>query len=217
MQQLIFLLLAAGIGLAVFKLRGDAAKERKAVLSRLAEERDLHGGDYSPTAELFREAGVPLVTTATGAPTFERLSELLGEEPPARQDGGFAPADDLDDVDDLDDLDDLPAPTGAPAAPALDEVHLDRPLGDIRTVFRGIRVPAGLRPLGPLAPHDASFVTSTAPLPEVRAGLTSEFDRLGCEHRWTSPTTADVERSGERASVTLLADDRDVVVRMIGR
>src|SRR5690606_20156908 len=74
MQQLIFLLLAAGIGLAVFKLRGDAAKERKAVLSRLAEERDLHGGDYSPTAELFREAGVPLVTTATGAPTFERLS-----------------------------------------------------------------------------------------------------------------------------------------------
>lgn len=205
MQQLIFLVLAAGIGLAVFKLRGDAAKERKAVLSRLEAERDLHGGNYSPTAELFREVGVPMVTTANGAPTFERLSDL-------QQADAFTPA--------ADDLDELPAPTGAPAIdgrPQDREQHSTP--GDIRALLRGIKMPAVLRPLGPLSPHDASFVAHATSSDEVRDRLERELGRLGCDHRWVTPTTAEIERNGERGEITIDAGTEPgaVVVRMLGR
>lgn len=249
MQQLIFLVLAAGIGLAIFKLRGGAAKERKAVMSRLADERDARGGDYSPTAELFREAGVPMVTTANGAPTFERLSDLApagpGADPwqvPPRDEAflpdpaATAPAEPLAEPEPEPELDDLPAPTGAPALhemPAPPAAIDDEPVGDIRVLLRGIAMPAGLRPFGPLAPSDASFVTSASPT-EVHDGLDAEFERLGCRHDWVTAHVAEVERHGERGVVTIypdaaaaLGDDGfpiyddltpgQVVVRMLGR
>ncbi|MFN8053277.1 MAG: hypothetical protein U0Q22_17680 [Acidimicrobiales bacterium] len=189
MQQIVFLFLATCIGVVVFKLRSNAARERKSVMERLATER-TERGDYSPTAELFREAGVP---------TFERLSDLA-----------IAPVDTIAPVETVvpvvaaeptpettepsdDALDDLPAPTGEPAASVS---------SDLRTLYRGIAMPAGLRPLGPLAPEGASFVTGAAPS-DVHAGLDAEFERLGCSTRWVAPTIAETERNGERGLVTI--------------
>ena len=78
MQQVVFLVVAAVIGVVVFRLRSAAAGERKAVMARIADEREARG-DYSPTAELFREAGVTVGAGAVAppfVPTFERLSDL---------------------------------------------------------------------------------------------------------------------------------------------
>ena len=61
MQQVGLLLAAAVVAVILTKLRSQAAKERKVVMARLTEER-AQLGDYSPTAELFREAGVPLIS-----------------------------------------------------------------------------------------------------------------------------------------------------------
>ncbi len=63
-------------------------------------------------------------------------------------------------------------------------------------------MPAGLKPLGPLAPVSANFVTSAAPS-EVHAGLEAEFARLACEARWVEPTVAQTERNGMRGLVTI--------------
>lgn len=207
MQQIVFLLVASGIGLVVFKLRSDAARERKSVMARLAEER-TERGDYSPTAELFREA-----TGNDFVPTYERLSDVAAAFPPP-------PADDP-----FDTLDLLPAPVGEPVAvpepepesvaeaepeiePEIEpeaepEIEATTPTAsDLRTLYRGIAMPAGLKPLGPLAPEGASFVTA-APPADVHAGLDAEFDRLGCATRWVEPTVAQTERNGERGLVTI--------------
>ena len=76
--------------------------------------------------------------------------------------------------------------------------------GDLRTLFKGISMPAGLRPLGPLVPVTASFVTEASPA-EVHAGLEAEFERLECVANWVEPTVAQTERNGMRGIVTLAA------------
>jgi len=207
MQQVIFLVLAAAIGLVIFKVRGDAAKQRKAVMARLASEREERGGvDYSPTAELFREVGVnhdpeaPLPrnvsfpepdratrvpefpSAADGAPVFERLSDLADPDAPVTVAADAVVAE----------------PVAAEPEP---EPEPDS-TGDLRTLFQGISMPAGLRPLGPLVPVSASFVTAAAPA-EVHAGLDAEFARLACDARWVEPTVAQTERNGMRGLVTI--------------
>ena len=76
MQTVVVLVLMSGVGIAVFRFRSVAARDRKEVLARLSTEHQERG-DYSPTAELFREVGVPvpaeyasaLASTAPGLAT----------------------------------------------------------------------------------------------------------------------------------------------------
>jgi len=166
MQQVVFLVVAVAVSVVIFKLRGDAARERKAVMARLDAERQERG-DYSPTAELFREAGI---NTDTAPPPAPARSVLREHHP-----GG--------------------------ALAGQNEVGSDAG-GDLRALFKGISMPAGLKPLGPLAPVSANFVTSAAPS-EVHAGLEAEFARLACEARWVEPTVAQTERNGMRGLVTI--------------
>ncbi|MEZ5323073.1 MAG: hypothetical protein R2698_13555 [Microthrixaceae bacterium] len=54
------LLLAALVvsTVVIVRLRASMAADRKETLARLDAERRVQGADYSPTAELFRKAGV---------------------------------------------------------------------------------------------------------------------------------------------------------------
>lgn len=220
MQQVVFLLVAVGLGIVVFKVRGDAARERKAVMARLDSER-AERGDYSPTAELFREVGADPSRTVQFPPppggaggiggvggddgfVFERLSEVAEDLP---QRVGRV-ADTLpDDTAPEPDTDAEVAPEPAPEPAATLEPETP---GDIRRLFRGIAMPAGLRPLGPLQSSQATFVTDVDPA-TVRDGLIAEFDRLGCDATWVEPTVAQTARHGERGLVTIYPNPASLV------
>lgn len=269
MQQVVFLVVAIGLGVVVFKLRSDAARERKAVMARLSAER-AERGDYSPTAELFREVGVesesgfgrslapfpppPTVAGIDGEPpVFERLSDLSPSPSdsssgspsdssfglpglpdltlPVRG-GEFARADAARSADtlvaetpssaesgvdvDLDvdvEVAEVAAPIAEPAVESAVEPtagSTSDEAGDLRRLFRGITMPAGLRPLGPLASSNASFVTDASPS-DVRAGLVAEFDRLDCSATWVEPTVAQTARHGMRGLVTIYPNPNAVV------
>ena len=226
MEKLLVLVILLGLAALVFKLRGDAAKERKAVMARLTAERDERG-DYSPTAELFREVGVQHVPDAPLPRSFptaefpqparaEAGTDLPDGFPPAFP-AAFPPM-----PADPSTIGSAPAPAAAEAKPAAATVspavpdpefagrdagfaRTGRPEpepGDLRTLFKGISMPAGLRPLGPLVPITASFVTEASPA-EVHAGLEAEFERLECVANWVEPTVAQTERNGMRGIVTI--------------
>jgi hypothetical protein len=181
MERVIFLIVAAAIAFAIWRMRSGFARERKTVMARLDAERSERG-DYSPTAELFREAGVRHDPDGRIPIDMSRVGFV---EPPED------PADILPELD-------LPM-----APPTEDELVI--PAGDLRQLLKGISMPAGLRPLGPLVPENASFVTD-APATEVHEGLDSELARLGCSARWVEPTVAEAERNGERGLITIYAD-----------
>ena len=220
MEKLLVLVILLGLAVLVFKLRGDAAKERKAVMARLTAERDERG-DYSPTAELFREVGVQHVPDAPLPRSFptaefpqparaEAGADLPDGFPPAFP-AAFPPM-----PADPSTIGSAPAPAAAaPVTPATPDpefagrdagfARTGRPEpepGDLRTLFKGISMPAGLRPLGPLVPITASFVTEASPA-EVHAGLEAEFERLECVANWVEPTVAQTERNGMRGIVTI--------------
>ena len=231
MEKLLVLVILLGLAVLVFKLRGDAAKERKAVMARLAAERDERG-DYSPTAELFREVGVhhaPDAPLPRSFPTAEFPQPARAEAGTDLPDGfatAFPPAFPPMPADPST-IGSAPAPTAADPAPAAAAAaaapvgpgapdpefagrdagfaRTGRPEpepGDLRTLFKGISMPAGLRPLGPLVPITASFVTEASPA-EVHAGLEAEFERLECVANWVEPTVAQTERNGMRGIVTI--------------
>ena len=220
MEKLLVLVILLGLAVLVFKLRGDAAKERKAVMARLAAERDERG-DYSPTAELFREVGVHHVPDAPLPRSFptaefpqparaEAGADLSDGFPPAFP-AAFPPM-----PADPSTIGSAPAPAAAaPVTPAVPDPEFagrdagfartgreEPEPGDLRTLFKGISMPAGLRPLGPLVPITASFVTEASPA-EVHAGLEAEFERLECVANWVEPTVAQTERNGMRGIVTI--------------
>ena len=227
MEKLLVLVILLGLAVLVFKLRGDAAKERKAVMARLAAERDERG-DYSPTAELFREVGVHHVPDAPlprSFPTAEFPQPARAEAGADLPDGfppAFPPAFPPMPADPST-IGSAPAPAAAepepaaaaPVSPAVPDPEFagrdagfartgrqEPEPGDLRTLFKGISMPAGLRPLGPLVPITASFVTEASPA-EVHAGLEAEFERLDCVANWVEPTVAQTERNGMRGIVTI--------------
>lgn len=187
METLGLLLLFAAVGVAVVKFRADAARSRKEVLARLSEEREVRG-DYSPTAELFREVGVPvpepiLATTPAAAlpppapaPPAPAPPAPTSHVPTAGADGPVSP---------------LSAPPSPPA-----------PTHHLTNVFRGIRMPAELAPLGEMTPTVAAFVTRRAAR-EVRDGLAAELARLGAQVSWPEPTVALVVRDGHSAMMAI--------------
>lgn len=202
MEKLLVLVILLGLAALVFKLRGDAAKERKAVMARLATER-AERGDYSPTAELFREVGVnhlPDAPLPHSFPTAEFPQPSAGYASP---DFPPMPADPST----IGSTTSIIEPTAAPEFAARNagfgrtEPSAPEP-GDLRTLFKGIAMPAGLRPLGPLVPATASFVTDASPA-VVHAGLDAEFERLECLATWVEPTVAQTERNGMRGIVTI--------------
>jgi len=185
------LLLFAAIGVAVVKFRADAARSRKEVLARLSEEREVRG-DYSPTAELFREVGVPvpepvLATAPAAAPP-----------PPAPVPPAPAPPAAMPHIPTAAPLEPA-SPLSAPPPPSVSAPVATHQLTD---VFRGIRMPAELAPLGEMTPTVAAFVTRRGAR-EVRDGLAAELARLGAQVSWPEPTVALVVRDGRSAMVAI--------------
>lgn len=215
MDKLVVLVVLVAVGIVIAKFRADAARQRKEVMARLSAEKEERGGvDYSPTAELFREVGVahdplaPLPPRHLPDPAnLPDLPDLPLAPPIGEPAAGFdapAPTESFADpapVEDHTTSASTPAP--APSAPAsTPAATLVAPASDLRQLFRGISMPAGLRPLGALTPAEATFVSSTGAA-EVRDGLVAEFERLGCAARWIEPTVAQTERDGQRGLVTL--------------
>lgn len=202
MEKVLILVVLIVVTVLIFKLRGDAAKDRKAVMARLAAEREERGGiDYSPTAELFREIGIrhdpgAPIPHGRAIPDFPPPPVGVPEFPMdvTAEPTGFDAAPDLTGREVA--TPPTPPMPSAPAAPATTEP------GDLRTLFKGISMPAGLKPLGPLVPANANFVTD-APPSVVHAGLDAEFERLACAARWVEPTIAQTERNGMRGLVTI--------------
>lgn len=197
-KLLILIVMAVAVVVAV-KVRGDAAKSRKEVLARLATEREERGGiDYSPTAELFREVGV---RHDPEKPLPRHVPAGFPPPPPVGS-AVTAAAPDHVDFPRLGDLPDFAAtpPSPQPQSPASASQPTEP--SDLRSMFKGISMPAGLRPLGPLAPDSASFVTDATPA-LVHAGLEAEFERLDCVTRWIEPTVAQTERHGMKGLVTI--------------
>lgn len=220
MDKLVVLVVLVAVGIVIAKFRADAARQRKEVMARLSAEKEERGGvDYSPTAELFREVGVahdplaplpprqlPDLTNLPDLPLAPPTGEpIVGFDAPAPTESFAdpAPADDAIAAAPADDHNpSVPTPAPAPAPASTPTGTLVAPASDLRQLFRGISMPAGLRPLGALTPAEATFVSSTGAA-EVRDGLVAEFERLGCAARWIEPTVAQTERDGQRGLITL--------------
>lgn len=232
MEKVLVAIALVLVGVVLWRLRSQASSERKAVLARLAAEREEHG-DHSPLADLFREVGVPqhemfgLAPEAGDKPSADPSAAMFSEteipEPPhasALRADPHAPdphAPDLHAADPLAadqrvseqiPLEPIPGdatdvrPRVAAAAPLAE----DEPTGaDLRKLLAGIKMPCDLQPLGPLKPSSASF-SSPALGSVIQAGLASEFERLGCTVTWSELTVAHVERNGLRGLTTIYPD-----------
>lgn len=206
------------VAVILWRFRSRAAAERKAVLTRLAAEREEFG-DQSPLADLFREVGVPhhemfglasdepedpapvptagamfSETESPEVPARVPLPDAIAEvETSAEQRPGALAADVIDAV--------VAAPRAAAPVP---EVPVTNG-ADLRKLLAGIKMPCGLQPLGPLQPSSASF-SSPALASVIQAGLAAEFERLNCDVTWSDLTVAHLERNGLRGLTTIYPD-----------
>jgi len=171
MTALVALLLATVALMVIFKVRSDASASRKEVLARLRAESEA-SGVVSPTAELFREVGVPisdelaanLVDAPVTAPAQggTRIQTVIETLQPNRSDLSTA---------------------AVPAAPSA-----------FATFLAGIVLPSGLVPLASAA-NDTSiaFVTTQAERPTLAQALTDELGKIQLTTRWIDGSTAQIQ------------------------
>lgn len=187
MESVVLVVIVAVVVAAVVKYRSQASKERSEVLARMRTEHEIRG-DFSPTAELFREVGAPVgavagpssagATMPLAAPGSVPVSTISSPLPPPTQ----------------------PPIAATPPVPAATDTGTVAP--DLAVMFQGIQMPAGLAPLGEMSPTLVTFV-SPAPARDVQPALAAELIRIGADVAWPEPTVAQVRRRGRLAALTL--------------
>ena len=196
---LVGLLVVGGLFL---KLRMDASRQRREVLTRLHGAGVLTGAS-SPTEALFRESGVPIPEAmraglATAAPAI-KLPKGVAATPPAEQ--AATPT--------------ATNPTPVAAGPAPTDAA---PVTDLAALFDGISLPCNLIPLPGDAGGDlrsfAAFGTSVDQAGVVTGAIGAELDRLGRTTRWIDGSTAHVSGPAGSAILSIEREPDALVVRL---
>ena len=185
MESVVLVVIVAVVVAAVVKYRSQASKERSEVLARMRTEHEIRG-DFSPTAELFREVGAPVGAVARPSSAGATMPLAAPGSVPVSTTPLLLPT--------------QPPIAATPPVPAGTDTGTVAP--DLAVMFQGIQMPAGLAPLGEMSPTLVTFV-SPAPARDVQPALAAELIRIGADVAWPEPTVAQVRRRGRLAALTV--------------